>query len=284
MDPVTQVAVPLLTVYVMIVVGLELSFESFFKLLRPPQKLLSATLGQTLLLPLVAFAVIALLDPPTHRTLGLIVIAGCPGGVFSNFFTSFSRGDTALSVVLTTACTLISILTLPLVTTLGFVLFAGGSTAVRPPVGQMLGQLVVLLLLPLLLGMTLKSRRPAFFAGIHPRLQRLGMVGIVLLVLWLVVDRLPTFPDELLSGWLTASLFLLPSMALGELVGRALRLPPAERLTYVIELGFRNLGLAILVTVTLLGQDAFLAFAVVFFITTVVYALILTTIVRRRPA
>ena len=69
---------------------------------------------------------------------------------------------------------------------------------------------------------------------------------------------------------------------LGELVGRALRLGPAERFTYVLELGFRNLGLAILVTVTLLGQEAFVAFAVVFFISAIVYALILTMLFRRR--
>ncbi len=72
-----------------------------------------ATATQALLLPLVAFAVIALLDPPLHRTLGLIVIAGCPGGAFSNFFTSLARGETALSVALTTTCTLVAVVTLP---------------------------------------------------------------------------------------------------------------------------------------------------------------------------
>ena len=53
-------------------------------------------------------------------------------------------------------------------------------------------------------------------------------------------------------------------MALGELGGRILRVAPGERLAYVIEIGFRNLGLAVVVTVTLLRQEGFLAFAIRF--------------------
>ncbi len=49
-------------------------------------------------------------------------------------------------------------------------------------------------------------------------------------------------------GFVTASLFLVPEMVLGELLGRIARVSPPERLAYVVELGFRNLGLAIVVT------------------------------------
>ncbi len=71
-------------------------------------------------------------------------------------------------------------------------------------------------------------------------------------------------------------------MAVGEVLGRIAGVVPAERLAYVVELGFRNLGLAVVVTVTLLRQPGFLAFANVLFVTAVIYALAAVAVFRRR--
>jgi BASS family bile acid:Na+ symporter len=265
------------------VVGLGLTAADFARVARPPGKLAVATASQAVLLPLVAFAVIALLDPPLHRTLGLIVIAGCPGGAFSNFFVALARGATALSVAMTTTCTLVAVLTLPAVTAVGFAFFVADEGAVRPPVLLMIGQLIALLVLPLAAGMALRRWREPFFGRIRPRLQRVVLVAVGALILWILVDRAPDFPAELLPGFVTASCFLVPAMVLGELLGRLRRVSPGERLAYVVEHGFRNLGLAIVVTVTLLRQEGFLAFATVFFVTAVLYALTLVALFRHRP-
>ncbi len=282
MDPITDVAIPAITVFVMVVVGLELRAQDFARVIHPPAKLIAATATQALLLPLVAFAVIALLDPPLHRTLGLIVIAGCPGGAFSNFFTALARGETALSVALTTACTLVAVITLPLITAVGFALFVASAEAVRPPVPLMIGQLLALLVLPLLAGMALRRWREPFFSRIRPRLQRVGLAAVVGLIAWILIDRTPNVATELIPGFWTASLFLVPAMALGEILGRLFRVAPGERLAYVVELGFRNLGLAVVVTVTLLDQEDFLAFATIFFISANLYALAVVAVFRYR--
>lgn len=281
MDPITDVAIPALTVYVMVVVGLELSAQDFTRVAQQPMKLALATAAQTLLLPVVAFGVIAFLDPPLHQTLGLIVIAGCPGGAFSNFFTALARGATALSVALTTTCTLVTVFTLPVVTSLGFALFVDEATGIRPPVLLMISQLIVLLVVPLVIGMSLRRWREPFFGRIQPWLQRVGLVAVIALVAWILIARAPDFRVELLPGFLTASLFLVPAMFLGEIVARLARMPPSERLAYVVELGFRNLGLAIVVTVTLLNQERFLAFGTIFFVTAAFYALIVVAVFRR---
>lgn len=282
MDPITDIAIPVITIYVMVVVGLELTAKDFAGVIHPPTQLIVATATQALLLPLVAFAVIAVLDPPLHRTLGLIVIAGCPGGAFSNFFTALARGETALSVTLTTACTLVATITLPVVTAVGFTLFVSSAETVRPPVLLMIGQLLALLVLPLLLGMGLRRRHEHFALRIRPRLQRIGLVAVVGLIVWILIDRAPDVATELIPGFATASLFLVPAMILGEILGRILGVSRGARLAYVIELGFRNMGIAIVVTVTLLGQDTFLAFATIFFVTAIFYALAVVAGFRRR--
>ncbi len=281
MDPITDLAIPLLTVYVMVVVGLELKPEDFARVARPPVKLALATASQTLVLPLIAFAVIAVLDPPIHRSLGLIVIAGCPGGAFSNFFTSLARGATALSVALTTTCTLVSVLTLPAVTAVGFALFVASAEVVRPPVLLMTGQLIALLVLPLAAGMALRRRHEPFFGRIHPRLQRIGLAAVVALILWILLARADDLAAELVPGAFTAGLFLVPAMIAGEVLGRIARFTPAERFAYAVELGFRNLGLAVVVTVTLLRQPGFLAFGTIFFVTAVLCALAAVALFRQ---
>ncbi len=281
MDPIIDVAIPALTVYVMVVVGLELSARDFTRVAQQPAKLALATAAQTLVLPLVAFGVIAFLEPPLHRTLGLIVIAGCPGGAFSNFFTALARGATALSVAVTTTCTLVTVFTLPVVTSVAFALFVNQADSVRPPILMMIGQLIALLVVPLVVGMSLRRWREPYFRRIQPRLQRLGLVAVVAVIAWILIARAPDFRAEMLPGFLTASLFLVPAMFLGEIVSRLARMPPPERLAYVVELGFRNLGLAIVVTVTLLNQERFLAFGTVFFVTAAIYALIVVAVFRR---
>ncbi len=282
MDPLTDVAIPTLTCCAMAVVGLELTARDLARIARRPRKLALATAAQTLLLPLVAFAVIAAADPPIHRTVGLIVIAACPGGAFSNFFTALARSETALSVALTTTCTVVSILTLPLVTAVGFRLFLATAEVVRPPVLIIVGQLGLLLLLPMTAGMALRRWREPLARRIRPPLRLIVLAALVALLVWLLVDRAPDFPAEWLPGAATASLFLVPAMALGEILGRIVGIPEAERLAYVVELGFRNLGVAIVVTVTLLRQSDFLPFATVFFITSVLYALAAVALFRHR--
>ena len=281
MDLITDLAIPLLTVCAMFVVGLGLSSKDFLRLGRSLPRLVTATLAQVVLLPLVAFAVIALADPPVHRTLGLIVVASCPGGAFSNFFTALARGEAALSVALTSVCTLIAILTLPIMTAIGFHLFLSSGGVVRPPILLIFGQLTALLVVPLGLGMLARRWREDLFRALRPKLQRIILLAILVLIAWIAVDRFSSIAAELVPGAVLASFFLVPSMILGDLWGRLTRVPPEERLAYVVEFGFRNLGLAIVVTVTLLNQPAFLAFATVLFVMATLYALLVVAIFTR---
>jgi len=67
-----------------------------------------------LVLPVIAFALIKLLDTPLELALGVMIIAAAPGGVTSNVLTKFANGDVALSITLTAIISLISIISVPL--------------------------------------------------------------------------------------------------------------------------------------------------------------------------
>jgi BASS family bile acid:Na+ symporter len=52
--------------------------------------------------------------PPPSVALGMLLVAACPGGPMSNFMTHLARGNTELSVALTTATTAAALVTTPL--------------------------------------------------------------------------------------------------------------------------------------------------------------------------
>ena len=75
--------------------------------------------AQVVVLPLVAWGLIFLMGQglPQELKVGAMILAFCPGGVTSNIMTKLARGDVALSVSLTGVVSLLSVVTIPLLTT-----------------------------------------------------------------------------------------------------------------------------------------------------------------------
>ncbi len=80
--------------------GLGLEVKDFKTVATRPKGLIAGSLGQILLLPAVAVAIASFVDNPIV-VVGLLLIAVCPGGSTSNYFTYLARGDVALSISLT---------------------------------------------------------------------------------------------------------------------------------------------------------------------------------------
>src|SRR5690606_29088911 len=82
-------------------VSLQLKAEDFSRLVRSPGAAVGCLVAQFLLLPaLTCLATWALqIDP--QLALGMILVASCPGGTFSNIMTWIGRGNVAVSVTMT---------------------------------------------------------------------------------------------------------------------------------------------------------------------------------------
>ncbi|GIS65954.1 MAG: hypothetical protein CM1200mP4_3020 [Rhodospirillaceae bacterium] len=59
--------------------------------------------------------------------LGVMIIAAAPGGVTSNIFTSFAKGDVALSISLTAIISLFSVISVPLIAVFSYNHFLEGN-------------------------------------------------------------------------------------------------------------------------------------------------------------
>ena len=114
MDIVTKIA-PLALALIMLGLGLGLTLNDFKRVLQNPKIFIVGIFSQVVLLPIIAYILLLVIKVPTAIALGVMIIAAAPGGVTSNVMTKFARGDVALSISLTAVCSLISIISVPLI-------------------------------------------------------------------------------------------------------------------------------------------------------------------------
>ena len=114
MEIVTRIA-PLGLALIMLGLGMGLKVQDFIRVVKFPIDFLVGFICQMLVLPIIAFALIKLLNTPIELALGVMIIAAVPGGVTSNILTKFVNGDVALSISLTAIISLISIVSVPFI-------------------------------------------------------------------------------------------------------------------------------------------------------------------------
>ena len=115
MGIVTDVILPLALAFIMFSLGLGLTVEDFFRVVKQPRDFIIGALSQVVLLPLVALLLVSVWPLSPEIALGVMIIAAAPGGVTSNILTSFAKGDVALSISLTAIISLFSVISVPLI-------------------------------------------------------------------------------------------------------------------------------------------------------------------------
>ncbi|CAN6456231.1 unnamed protein product [Victoria cruziana] len=104
--------------FLMLSMGLTLTFEDFRRCMRNPWTVGVGFLAQYLVKPLLGFLIAMSLKLSAPLATGLILVSCCPGGQASNVATYISKGNVALSVLMTTCSTIGAIIMTPLLTKL----------------------------------------------------------------------------------------------------------------------------------------------------------------------
>ncbi|KAL0017967.1 hypothetical protein WJX77_001251 [Trebouxia sp. C0004] len=102
--------------FLMLSMGLTLTFEDFKKCAKNPVPIGVGYLAQYIVKPLLGYGIAKALNLSPALATGLILVSCCPGGQSSNVATYIAHGDVALSVLMTTASTLGAIVMTPLLT------------------------------------------------------------------------------------------------------------------------------------------------------------------------
>lgn len=233
-----------LIIVLMVGMGATLERSQLAATLRRPKGLLIGLASQFGWMPLIAFGLAKGLGLPNELALGLLIVGCTPGGTTSNLFAYLARADVALSISMTVVSTVVAVVAMPLVLILYGPAFTDSSFAL--PTKDIMTTLVVILL-PVAVGMTIRARRPALAKTVE-RVGSLSGVGVLLLLIGsALVNQSATFAKIPVGGYIAAIGLGLVGTLLGYASAVAVGLSVPERRAVAFETGIQNSPLAIAV-------------------------------------
>ncbi|UWN50370.1 Pantothenate precursors transporter PanS [Alcanivorax sp. ALC70] len=234
-------------------VSLSLRADDFKRVLAKPDAPVAGLLAQFLLLPALTCATTWWLEVDPQLALGMILVASCPGGTFSNIMTWLARANVAVSVSMTA----VSSLAATVLTPLNFALYGwlnphtrGLVTDIALDTGNILMLVVAVLAVPLLLGMACGHYFPRFAHAAQKPMRVFTLLVLFTFVGLAFANNMDVFlaNADRIVGLVVGQNAL--ALGLGALAGLLVGLNRADRRAVTLEVGIQNsgLGLSILFT------------------------------------
>ena len=235
--------------FVMFGVSLELKASDFSAALRTPRALVIGLAAHHLVFPALTFGLVLLIQPRPSIALGMILVSACPAGNISNFLTHFAKGNTALSVSISTLSTLAAIVMTPLNIAFWGALYGPAQPILRQVAVNPLEMFVhvfLLLGLPLAAGLAVSRRWPGFTERARTPMKYFSLGFFLLFVLAALGANWQYF--KLYVGMVVGVVFVHNASALitGYAMAWATRLPERDRRAVAIECGIQNSGLGLI--------------------------------------
>lgn len=211
--------------FLMLSMGLTLTFEDFRRCLRNPWTVGVGFLAQYLIKPVLGFFIAMTLKLSAPLATGLILVSCCPGGQASNVATYISKGNVALSVLMTTCSTIGAIIMTPLLTKL-----LAGQLVPVDAAGLAISTFQVVLV-PTIIGVLSNEFFPKFTSKIVSVTPLIGVILTTLLCaspIGQVADVLKTqgaqliLPVALLHGAAFALGYWISKISFGESTSRTI--------------------------------------------------------------
>jgi len=239
--------------FIMFGVALTIKPEHFYQLKNNKKWLLTGLASQYLLLPIITYFLILLLNPSPGIALGMILVAACPGGNVSNFFTMLARGNVALSVTLSAFTSLLAFITTPSLFFFWASLFPELTSHLQTFEIQFFDlflNMAAILLLPLVSGMLFNK----YFPNTAEKISKPVRVFSILILIGFIVVTLyangNTFRDYILTVFWLVLLHNGLALSCGYLFSFLLKNRNDIHRAVAIETGIQNSGLALVLIFT----------------------------------
>ncbi|MBK6784839.1 MAG: bile acid:sodium symporter family protein [Saprospiraceae bacterium] len=235
--------------YIMFGVALELSLHDFTYILKNRKSTWAGLLSQLVALPLLTIVLIWIIKPYPSLALGMLLISVCPGGNVSNYAVHLAKGNTALSVVLTSISTLTSSLQTPFTFSLLYLFLPDEmkmeSSEMSVPFFQMVETILILMILPLLLGMSVKQYFPALQSKILKSVKITSMLIFIGIIAGGIFSNWQNIHQHLGKVFFLVVIHNSLALLIGFWIARSFGLPFKDKISISIETGIQNSGLAL---------------------------------------
>ena len=252
-EPRSLILLNLILALMMLGVSLSLRLEDFKRIVLSPIAPIAGLFAQFFLLPLATCLFTWALNIDPELALGMILVASCPGGSFSNIMTWLARGNVAVSVSMTA----VSSLAAAILTPVNFAFYGWLNphtreylTRITIEPSSILILVLLVLALPLVLGMVTGRRLPDLVVRIQKPLRIFSLLVLMAFVAIAFSSNFALFLERFHSFfWLVVGHNLL-ALSLGYGMGLMLKLPVADRRAVTLEVGIQNSGLGLVILFT----------------------------------
>lgn len=241
---------------IMLGMGLTMSFQDFRLVFTRPKDVFYGVFFRYLIMPFIGFGVAKMLDLPPALAAGIILLGACPSGTGSNVMTYLAKGDTALSVTVSSVNTILA----PLLTTYMFSWLAGAMIPVD--INALLMDIVKIVLVPIGAGVLLHTMLPSLvekLTKVVPAVSVVFIIAIIASVVALNASKMATMALILCGA---VMLHNVAGLLLGYFAGKSVGMPERKAKALTFEIGMENSGLAVALALAHLDPMAALPGAV----------------------
>ena len=238
--------VNVLLMVVMFGMGLTMKLGDFAVVFARPKNVIIGCAAQFLVMPALAFFLGKIFGVDNELMVGIILVGTCPGGTASNVITYLAKGDTALSIGMTSVNTLLAPLLTPALTYLYL------RTSVDVDVKSMILSILQVVILPIGLGILINKLFGKYTSKAKDALPLVSVTAICLILASIVSHNSEKILSTGLIIFVIVILHNLMGLSVGYLIGVIFRMDIPRRRAVAIEVGMQNSGLA-----STLAQSAF---------------------------
>jgi bile acid:Na+ symporter, BASS family len=241
-----KIIAPLSVALIVFAQGLKISSGevlNYFK--EKPGLIIRSLIAVLILVPVVALAIILVLKPPIEVAVALAILVSCPPAPLMIKATpNLGKGSAAFMASLHLSLAVLALITVPTVLYL-----------ISIPLGfhadvNLVKMMIILsktILIPVALGMVVRSYFSAFSDKASPILDKVGTIGLLILVIVVLVKFFPSLLKMDLWSYLVIAVVSASALAIGHFLGPK---DPHERTSLAIESGVRHPALALTIGVS----------------------------------
>ena len=206
---------------------------------------------QMVILPLVALGIAVAMRLQMPYAVGLMLLAAAPSSISSNLYSHVFGGNVALNVSLTGVNTALSLLSLPLICNWALNHFAASEAALPSVTGKLL-ETMATLIVPVIIGMAVRTRFPAFAARADKPMRMFSVLVLVVFSAGAIVKEWQSLVKGFAEVGGSVVFFNLLSLGIGYAAARLVALDRRCAITLAFQLGIRSAVLSIYVAMTAL--------------------------------
>lgn len=223
---------------IMLGMGLTMSIDDFKLVLTRPKDVFFGVFFRYLIMPFVGFAVAKILGLPPALAAGLILVGCCPSGTASNVMTFLARGDTALSVTVSSVNTILA----PVLTPYIFLLLAG--TLIPIKAEALLIDILKIVLVPIAIGVGMRTLLSSFVDRIMKIVPVVSVVCIVFVIAIVIALNAAKLATVAVIAFAAVALHNAIGLGVGYGASRTVGMSEDKSKAICFEIGMENSGLA----------------------------------------